>query len=177
MEIENNVTDYDNENKEINASIPVLSLNQPSESNIIEDIENKLEKIFTVFVNSTNNILTNSDLLPHESEKNIDLKNSDLHRNRLEFEKINPENIENIQNNIRSDAELMNSLFRQLDENLSCLKENKDYLKSEKELLEDLRKIKEKQQDEMCSLDELLKTAKETVDVLEFNSKKNTLFN
>ncbi len=171
MEIENDnyqlsLTNINNTTSNIN-----------TEQNIIHNIESDLEKIFELFANSTSNIITNSDLFSTENEKNIDLKSSELHKNRLEYENINLNKVCSLQEDINNDINKFKELFDNIDNSINTLNENPNYNKSEKELLDELKLTKEKQQEEMNLLNNLVKTAKETLNTLEINSKINNMFN
>lgn len=167
--LENNLNNLSNLNNEY--------LNSGIEDNSLANLENNLEKIFELFANSTANIISNSDILSSDYEKSIDLKNSDLHKNRIDYENINLNKVNSLQEDIKQDVIKFKQLFESIDDNLLSLSKDSNYNKSEKELLEELRLTKEKQQEEMNMLDNLVKTAKEALNTLEINSKINNMFN
>lgn len=154
---------YSKENKE-----------EYNETDDLADIEIQLEELFNLFRESTDYVLTYSDLKKANNEP--ELKDSVMNQERMEYEKIDPTKIVDFTKTISEYSNKIQLAFDKIDACVEGLPEKDEYLKTEEELKDELKTIRLQQQGKIKSINETVELAQETLHTIEEGQTKIDMF-
>jgi len=147
--------------------------NSQSKDNL-SSIQLKLEDIISIFHESTDFILSHSEISKGNDEP--DLTESHLNKERKHFERLDEEKILSFDRKVKEYADQVNGLFDDIQNRISMIDDKEEYLKSEDELKREIKELKAKQIYKSNKLSEIIELAQETLKGLEQGQQKYEMF-
>lgn len=138
------------------------------------DLQLKLEDVLDLFQQSTDYVLTYSEILKSGNE--IDLTNSSYNQERKLYENISEDKVTQFEGNIELYANKITHLFQEIDDFLVNLPNKEEYIKTEEELKNELKELKFKQQHKIESINKVIEIAKDTLKNLEQGQQNLDMF-
>ncbi len=138
------------------------------------DLQLKLEDVLELFHQSTDYVLTYSEIAKSGNE--IDLTNSNYNQERKQYENISDDKVNQFEDNIEFYANKITNLFNDIDHFLVNLPNKEEYLKTEEELKNELKELKFKQQHKIESITKVIEIAKDTLKNLEQGQQNLDMF-
>lgn len=140
----------------------------------LTSIQTKLEDILLIFQESTDFILSHSEISKGIDEP--DLTDSNLNKERKEFEKLDEEKILSFDRKVKEYSYQINGLFDDIQKSIDLIEDKEEYLKSEDELKREIKELKAKQIYKGNKLSEIIELAQETLKSLEQGQQKYEMF-
>ena len=138
------------------------------------NIELQIEHLFKMFSESTDYVLTYSNL--SKLEKEPDLNNNKLNEERKKYENLDEEKLNKFNSEISEYSKKIMKIYEDLENTIDNLPNKEEYNKSEHELKEELKEIKIKQQSKIDSINDSVELAKETLKMIELGQQNSDMF-
>ena len=152
---------------------PNINATEIKNDDEIQEIELKLESLYSQFSEATNFVLSHSNIKKTEFEP--DLSSSSNHEDRIRIEQLDQNKIANFQLVVNESSKSILNLFDDISESINKISSNEEYFKSEEELMNELKLLKSRQQSKIESLNKSIKLAKDSLESIEENQNYDML--